>query len=300
MQAHSYRDADFPRLQAALAGWIAAAGACGYGHIGELPHRIYTNRHERYAPGDLVRYWEEDGAIIGIALLFRFESTFDLLVAPGLRGSEREGELLREAYEATRSLAAGLGREDAPVGTDVYGCDVARIRALARLGFVEYRRWDDVTERSLEDAIPEPRLPDGFAIRAATPEDDAQLAAIRNDAFGDGWSAEEYRDGVMGKPGYHPERELVVVAPGGEIAAFTVTWLDALNCVGLFEPVGTRRAFQRRGLARALLLAGLHEMRRHGMERAMVTHDTTNRAAAELYRGLGFRTKYETFGYRPG
>jgi mycothiol synthase len=300
MRAHPYRDVDLPRLQAALAGWIAAAGACGYGHIGELPHRIYTNRHERHAPSDLVRYWEEDDAIVGIAIHFRFESTFDVLVAPALRGSGREVEMLRAAYEATRSLADALGREDATVGTDAYGCDGARREALARLGFVEYRRWDDVTERPLDDAIPEPQLPDGFAIRPATLEDFAQLAAVRNDAFGDAWSPEQYRDGVMCKPGYHPERELVVVAPGGEIAAFTVTWLDPLNRVGLFEPVGTRPAFQRRGLARALLLAGLREMRRHGMETAMVAHDTTNRPAGELYRGLGFRTKYETLGYRPG
>ena len=66
-----------------------------------------------------------------------------------------------------------------------------------------------------------------------------------------------YRDRVMLKPGYQPEHEIIVVAADGRLAAFTTIRLDNLNNVGLFEPVGTRPVFQRRGLARAMLLLSL-------------------------------------------
>jgi mycothiol synthase len=62
--------------------------------------------------------------------------------------------------------------------------------------------------------------------------------------------------------------------------------------------VGTHRAFRRRGLGRGLLLHGLRELRRLGMESATVQHDAANLAARDLYRGLGFERRFETFGYR--
>jgi ribosomal protein S18 acetylase RimI-like enzyme len=182
--------------------------------------------------------------------------------------------------------------------TDVFSCDEVRRGLLGQLGFVEYRRWDDIVARGLSTVLPEPQIPSGFHIRHATWDDYGQLAAARNDAFGDGWSPVLYRDAVMRKPGYQPEREIVVVAPDGQIAAFTVIWLDELNRVGQFEPVGTRRAFQRRGLARAMMCHGMRELRRLGMAQAMVEHDATNLAARDLYQSLGFHKRYETLGYR--
>ena len=182
--------------------------------------------------------------------------------------------------------------------TDVFGCDEVRAALLARLGFRRYRLFDHLTERGLHGAIPRPVLPEGFAVRSATLDDAEQLAAVRNSAFDAGWSAAAFREQVMRRPGYRPERELLAVAPGGQVAAFTVTWLDDLNKVGHFEPVGTQRDFRRRGLGRALLLHGLRELRRLGMETATVQHDAANLAASDLYRGLGFERRFETFGYR--
>jgi ribosomal protein S18 acetylase RimI-like enzyme len=293
-----YADEDLPRLQAALARWIQQAGDCGYCHVGDLPHRIYENLRGRYPLGELVQVWEGGGDIVGLAICFRFDIAFDLFAAPALRGAEQELAMLEAAYQTTLRFVRGLGQQDTPVITDVFSCDGMRMELLRRLGFAEYRRWDSITERSLSDPIPEPRLPDGFAIRHATMDDSQQLAEARNSAFDAGWTGEQYRDEVMRKPGYQPEREIVVTAPDGRIAAFTVIALDALNKVGQFEPVGARREFQRRGLARAMMLAGLREMRRQGMERALVSHDATNLPALELYRGLGFAKKYETLGYR--
>ena len=106
--------------------------------------------------------------------------------------------------------------------------------------------------------------------------------------------------------GRRPVGELVQVwEDGGAVAGVAICprfgWafdVFVSPALGHFEPVGTRRAFRRRGLGRALLLQGLRELRRLGMETATVQHDAANLAARDLYRGLGFERRFETFGYR--
>ena len=296
--SRQYADEDLPRLQAALASWRRAAGLCGYCHVGDLPNRIYEGLPGRPA-GKLVRLWEDGSGIAGVAICLRFDTAFDVFTSPGLRGTDAELEMLRWAHETTRRHMVAAGRGDKPVVTDVFSCDRARMDLLKRLGFERDRLWDHLTERGLRGPIPAPEPPEGFTIRAATIDDAEQLAAVRTNSFDTKWSAEAYRDQVMRKPGYDPEREIVVVAPDGRIAAFTIIWLDELNKVGHFEPVGTHRDFQRRGLARALMLHGLRELRRRGMETATVQHDASNLPARNLYAGLGFQKRYETLGVQP-
>lgn len=297
-QMRPYSDDDLPRIQAALAGWIAAAGDCGYCHVGDLPNRIYAGLRGRHPVGELVQLWEHGGELVAIAINFRHETAFDLFTSPAWRGGEAEAPMLAAAYATTRRFIEAFAPEQGPVVTDVYGCDETRKALLRRLGFAQYRVWDELTERSLAGPIPAPQLPEHFSIRPATMGDAAQLAEVRNGAFDAGWTPEEYRSAVMAKPGYDPSGELVVVAPDGRFAAFTDIWLDRLNRVGLFEPVGTHRAYWRRGLARALMLSALHVMRRAGMRTALVEYDATNSAAGALYAGVGFARKDVTYGYR--
>jgi ribosomal protein S18 acetylase RimI-like enzyme len=93
----------------------------------------------------------------------------------------------------------------------------------------------------------------------------------------------------MRSPVYEDERDMVVTAPGGRIAAFCIYWLDPVNKVGNFEPVGTHPDFQKRGLGKAVLLESLRRMKAHGMETAIVCTDEGNEAAEKLYEAVGFR-----------
>lgn len=299
LQFRPYEDADLPRLQDALAAWTAEAGPCGYCHAGDLASRIYEGLHGRGPLEELVRVWEDDAGIAGVAICLRFGVAFDVFAGPAHRGTVSELEMLRVAFETTRSrMSPASGSAAAWVVTDVFDCDRERAGMLDDLGFEKYQRFDHVNERSLRLAIPRAKVPDGFLIRSATMDDADQLAAIRNAAFGATWSGDAFRDQVMRKPGYDPERELVVVASGQQVVAFTVIWVDHRNRVGLFEPVGTHPDFRRLGLARAVVLQGLREMWRLGMDVATVEHDERNLAARNLYLGLGFEKRYETFGFR--
>ncbi|MGI5211597.1 GNAT family N-acetyltransferase [Plantactinospora sp. CA-290183] len=290
-----YSDADLPRLQRTFQGWIAEAGRCGYDHVGELPHRIYENLRGRRPVGELVQLWESAGEIVGLAVNLRFGAAFDVFAAPALRGTGAELAMLRVAAETTTRLTAGT---EPFVLTDVFDCDTVRIDLLTRLGFVRFRTWDDVRERDLAGPLPAPSVPPGFLVRAARPADAERLAVARNQSFGEDWTGELYSSAVMAKPGYDPEREIVAEAPDGRIAAFAVYWTDDRNRVGHVEPVGTHREFQRRGLARAVMLEAMYRMRAAGMTTVTLNHNSDNLAARRLYESLGFAKRHETYGFR--
>jgi GNAT superfamily N-acetyltransferase len=296
--ARNYTDHDLPRLQTTLASWIQEAGDCGYCHAQEITRRIYTPMADSLPVAETVQVWEDDSGIIGIALNLRFDNAFEVYTSPAYRGTAAERIMLGSATETTRRLMRQVGREATSVIIDVWDCDTTRQQLLGAIDFAQYRIWGHLTERSLAEPIPPPRLADGFTLRAATMSDAEQLAAVRNASFGTDFKPQDYRDGVMHKPGYDPAREIVVVAPDGRFAAFTMIWLDSVNKVGLFEPVGTHQEFRRKGLARGLMLHALYEMQRLSMTTATVGYDATNAPAAALYQSLGFNHQYTTLGYK--
>jgi ribosomal protein S18 acetylase RimI-like enzyme len=105
---------------------------------------------------------------------------------------------------------------------------------------------------------------------------------------------------VKRTPGFHIDRELVVVAPGGRFAAFLIYWLDPVSKSGLFEPVGCHPDYQRLGLASALMYEGMRRMLAQGMTMAIVLHQPAqkNLASAALYRSVGFNLRYTITDYR--
>jgi ribosomal protein S18 acetylase RimI-like enzyme len=258
-------------LQAAITAWIAEAGFVGCCHPGDLAHRIYATP---LAPRP-VTVWEDGARVAGIEISGRFGTVFDVFTRPSLRGTDAERTMLHAACERG-------GTE-----TDVFADDHTRIELLEELGFHDYRVWDHITERALsEPLLNAAPPPDGYAIRSPMSEDRTDLAAARRELFDELWIGPEI-DG-----------ELVAVSPGGRVAGFLVVWLDHVNRVGLFEPIGVRPEFQRRGLGRALMTDGLQHMYQAGMRTAIVEHDVTNAAAAALYRNLGFEIRHETHGFK--
>ena len=244
-----------------------------------------------------MKVWEESGAIIGIVLVGPYYQMFNVFLRSDYRGTQVEQNMLIQGYTIARHYMNEIGRAEKAVIHEVHKGDKKRIQAALAVGFMMGEPYGNDTERSLNEPIPESQLPDGFSIRAATMDDYLQLGKVHSNAFGSAWNPELYRDEVMLKPGYLPEREFVVLAPDGQFAAFTKTWLDGLNKVGYFEPVGVHRDFHRRGLGRALMLHCLQEMKRMGMKVAQVGHEIDNSASTGLYHSLGFRPKHELVDY---
>jgi predicted N-acetyltransferase YhbS len=95
---------------------------------------------------------------------------------------------------------------------------------------------------------------------------------------------------------YDPALDLAVEADDGETAGYALFWFDPVTGVGLVEPMRVEDAYQRRGLARAMLTAGLDQLAKRGARRLKVGYGTD--AARALYVGAGFRVNGTCTSYR--
>jgi GNAT superfamily N-acetyltransferase len=93
-----------------------------------------------------------------------------------------------------------------------------------------------------------------------------------------------------------PALDLAVEAADGQIAGYALFWFDPVTEVGLVEPMRVEGAYQRLGLARAMLTAGLDRLAKRGARRLKGGYATD--VAHGLYVGAGFRVTSTTRSYR--
>ncbi|BCJ36992.1 hypothetical protein Athai_44950 [Actinocatenispora thailandica] len=194
--------------------------------------------------------------------------------------------LVDEIIDWYEEVTPGLERAVTPTNAEEF--------ALARWAAQGYRPDDGdctlLNQRALSE-IEQPVLPDGFSIRTADETGAAAAVQAHLDAWSpSGYTAQSYRD-VRATAAYRGELHLLVEAPDGTMAASTIMWYDPANRSIEFEPVGTHPQYRRRGLARAVMLAGMHRARAAGARHATVVCDGSpdNPGPFRTYQGLGFR-----------
>jgi mycothiol synthase len=102
---------------------------------------------------------------------------------------------------------------------------------------------------------------------------------------------------LMHLPGYYRNLDVVTVGPAGIIATYVNGWIDPVNRIGDFGPVGARQEYRRQGLTRLALLEGLRRMKVYGMERVCISTGISNTPARNLYESLGFRVFNQYLDY---
>ena len=290
-------EADLKLLQDFNAKAIAATDHCGYLHPGDIPHHIY-NGNKHYDPVELMTIWEDDCGVAAWLLADPSHKSFDAQVRPDLRGDDFERGVLQVAFDRTADLMQRHNIAGDFIYADAFREDTARVELLTALSWEPDNESPYVLNRIEIKSSAVPALPDGFSFQSANGIEDATaLADVHNAAFGPIWTPELYRQ-VMESPGYEPERELVIQAPEGPLAAFSLIWFDHLNRTGLFEPVGTHKDYRSRGFGRAIILYGLQQMKAVGMKFASVAHFGQNEAARGLYQACGFNPWYVQDGYK--
>jgi GNAT superfamily N-acetyltransferase len=199
--------------------------------------------------------------------------------------------LVDEVIDWYDGTAAGLERTVIPTAADEF--------ALKRWAACGYERdltalgdtgsWHQLNERDLTD-VEQPVLPDGFRFRTA--DEAGPQAAVQ--AHVDAWAPSTYTaeayQGVRQTAGYRGDRHILVEAPEGTMASSTIMWLDEANKTAEFEPVGTHPDYRRRGLARAMLLHGMHRARAAGASHMTVAclGAPGHPEARGLYYSVGF------------
>lgn len=230
-------------------------------------------------------------------------------VDPAVRRRGIGGLLMADGLRRAAAIAATHETERPKVvGTFTNEHAIGAARLAERHGMTPVRWFFDM-ERRIDGVLPDPpALPDGLEVRPVSADDGPAIWRADHDAFQDhwgGWDASEasYRRWVD-SPEFEPSL-FVVAYDGDEIAAAVLNAIypeeneDLGIRRGWLDSVFTRRAWRRRGLARALIVRSLHLLRERGMEIAALGVDAENPSGAlGLYESVGFEVTEKGAAWR--
>lgn len=191
-----------------------------------------------------------------------------------------------------KKLANG---ETATLDTNCREDYTARISFLQRHGFQQTGDTNVAMTRSLFTPIPDPVLPQGFAIRPIKGVEEAEaVATMHRAAFGTEYMTTENRLIIMSTSGYDPTLDLLAIAPNGDIAAYCSCSVNNETKIGMTDPVATHPTYQRLGLSRALLLTGMRLLKEGGMASAHLGTSGDNIAMQKTAESVGFTIEHRT------
>lgn len=274
----------------------------------------FAHPNASFDPARDVTIAELDGRVVGVAQREVVDTTdghreyrLDGVVDPAFRRRGIGRTLLEENERRARELAA---LEDAPspiFGSWSFESQPGDIALLESAGFERARWFFDMVRPTLDD-VPDLPLPDGLEMRSIDRSQARQVWDADIEAFADHWGGFDRSEEQLQRWLDNPANDLsiwVVAFDGDEVAGGVINSIDpelneALGVQrGWLSSVFTRRAWRRRGVARALIASSLVLLRSRGMTSAALGVDADNPSGASgLYEALGFGVDRRSFAWR--
>ena len=284
---------------------LEADGIPGRASVGER-RAEYAHPNDLFDPAVDVVIAEVDGRPIGFARVEWVDTTdgdlreyrLDGVVHPEWRRRGIGTMLLAHNERRARERAAAHSTERKRVyGVFASDRQPARIALIERAGYERVRWFFDMVRPTLDD-VPDVPLPDGLEVRPITPDLVRRVWDADVEAFQDHWggfdSSAEALQRWIDAPEFDPSL-WVVAFEGDEVAGGVINGIypeenEALGVKrGWLDSVFTRRAWRRRGLARALIARSLVVLRERDMSSAILGVDADNPSGAlGLYESVGF------------
>lgn len=190
----------------------------------------------------------------------------------------------------------GFAASHRPDGTeahfraDVYSTEKHAIERLEDEGYTRAQTTLEMAHYRLDD-LPAPTLPESFTLHTPASADARAVFFAMDAAFEDEWGYTPKTDDdfetLMASPA--TDISLWRTIRHGETIAGVIT-SEAAPPVGLIQELSVGKDWRRRGLGRALLLAGLQALREHGLTQARIYTDAADPfGARHLYESVGFQ-----------
>ena len=229
-------------------------------------------------------FWvDAAGPVAGVLLTSWTDDAWqcDPVLVPGAAGVEPDAVWRRAMQHAAQQSATGF---DVPISDDDRTFRELAQRSGLAPGHRDSTAWMDAADRPAMLAPAE-----GFVLVDRSQRRDAPHPMRHRN----GDSVAQRLDEC---PLYDPALDLAVETADGRVAGYSLYWFDPTTEVGLVEPVRVEDEFQRQGLARAMLSAGIDRLVTRGAQRVKISYQTE--AAAALYQGVGFRRTSTATWYR--
>ncbi len=243
-------------------------------HVGDIQWLFHGD--EQLDNPDNWRFWQDaTGQDIGMCWLH--EDEFNYVIHPQADSGSLVSQIRDWGLNTILDRAKEAGEASFTVWETAVSDDIGKTNLLLKNGYKPRSYHYLKMGQCISEPLSQPKLPDGFTVRHVQGEDEAQnRASLHRDSFLP-YSSKTLEIAIdkqlraMRTPFYDPTLDLMIIAPDGTPACGGICWFDRVNKTGLFEPVGTRPAFRRMGLARALMLIGLQRLQQKGATYAFVS-----------------------------
>jgi mycothiol synthase len=270
-------------------------------HAIDLPYRLAS---WAFDDPDNCKLWRDSsGELVAWAVLQSPFWTVDIACRPNL-DALLFPEILGWAEDTARRIAYTLARRPAWF-VNVFPHQHTRITALEMAGWgcqsdAGADSWSQVLlERDAAQSLPQIDLPPGFTLRTlAGPTEAAAYVALHQAVFESKNMTLPWRRRTLQQPEYRPELDLVIAAPGGELAAFCIGWLASDRPCAQIEPMGVAPEYRGLNLGRIILSECLQRMHDLGARRVVILTDNYRGPALGLYESAGFQDRETVLVYR--
>jgi ribosomal protein S18 acetylase RimI-like enzyme len=147
-----------------------------------------------------------------------------------------------------------------------------------------------LADRTIGAGVGPVTIPDGYAIRAYAPGDEAFFSCLYRQVYSETVSSEKFEDWAT-----KSKCRTYVALRGSERVGFVIAEKRPYDLLGDFT-IAVSPLHQRRGVGGALLDAGLDSLYRMGARRAIADYRTLNGATHALYGSRNFKPR-RTYNY---
>jgi ribosomal protein S18 acetylase RimI-like enzyme len=236
------------------------------------------------------RLWLSKKKLVGFAFVDDFNN-LRFEIDTQYRSAQLDKEIIAWGVSCLKKRNVDTGTDnslDASFSRD----NTWQIALLEKFGFVRADLRTLYYQRLLSKPIMAPVFPPGFSLRCVNGSDELKkLVNLHRAAFGTDKMTVAQRLAIMQAPQYDPQLDLVAEAPNGELAAFCICGLDDTSgseITGFTDPLGTHPQYQKRGLGKAIVTAGLDRLRKRGAAIVGLSTSSKNLAMQRLAEALDF------------